>query len=227
MKKILTLAAVLVTALAMNAADPVMWNVADWDLSSVTKVGDSITSTITVNGLQVLATDARNSKGKLAEYVMIDGNSKTWKSADESETISFSKRVKTGGKSTATGRQFVVPVTKGATIEVWACAGGDGERPVVIGDAQWDGSADGLSSFTPEKSTLGYHSYVYNGESDKLYIWGSENGINIYGIRVTPAAATNIDNTAVEGKVVKTFENGQLVVIKNGVKYNATGSVIR
>ena len=32
-----------------------------------------------------------------------------------------------------------------------------------------------------------------------------------------------IDNTAVETKVIKTFENGQLVIIKNGVKYNANG----
>ena len=33
-----------------------------------------------------------------------------------------------------------------------------------------------------------------------------------------------IDNTSVETKVIKTFENGQLVIIKNGVKYNANGA---
>ncbi len=38
---------------------------------------------------------------------------------------------------------------------------------------------------------------------------------------------TAIDNTAVETKTFKTFENGQLVIIKNGIKYNATGAVIR
>ena len=36
-----------------------------------------------------------------------------------------------------------------------------------------------------------------------------------------PAA---ISNTAVESKAVKFFENGQLVIIKNGVKYNALGA---
>ena len=38
---------------------------------------------------------------------------------------------------------------------------------------------------------------------------------------------TAIDNTAVDAKVVKTIENGQLVIIKNGVKYNAQGTQIR
>ena len=42
-----------------------------------------------------------------------------------------------------------------------------------------------------------------------------------------PDDPTAIDNTEMDAKVVKTFENGQLVIIKNGVKYNATGSVIR
>ena len=37
----------------------------------------------------------------------------------------------------------------------------------------------------------------------------------------------SIDNTAVEAKVVKFFENGQLIIIKNGVKYNAQGAVVR
>ena len=35
---------------------------------------------------------------------------------------------------------------------------------------------------------------------------------------------SDISNTAVEGKAVKFFENGQLVIIKNGVKYNALGA---
>ena len=35
---------------------------------------------------------------------------------------------------------------------------------------------------------------------------------------------TAISNTAAESKAVKFFENGQLVIIKNGVKYNALGA---
>ena len=33
-----------------------------------------------------------------------------------------------------------------------------------------------------------------------------------------------VDNVFDNAKAVKTFENGQLVIIKNGVKYNALGA---
>ena len=38
---------------------------------------------------------------------------------------------------------------------------------------------------------------------------------------------TAIDNTVMESKATKTFENGQLVIIKNGVKYNALGAEMK
>ena len=38
---------------------------------------------------------------------------------------------------------------------------------------------------------------------------------------------TAIDNTNIDAKVVKFFENGQLIIIKNGVRYNAQGAVVR
>lgn len=40
-------------------------------------------------------------------------------------------------------------------------------------------------------------------------------------------SATAIENTEAEVKAVKFYENGQLVIIKNGVKYNALGVEIR
>ena len=39
--------------------------------------------------------------------------------------------------------------------------------------------------------------------------------------------ASALDNTSVEGKAVKSIVNGQLVIEKNGVRYNAMGQVIR
>lgn len=38
---------------------------------------------------------------------------------------------------------------------------------------------------------------------------------------------TAIDNTNVEAKAVKFFENGQLIILKNGVKYNAQGAIVK
>ena len=43
-------------------------------------------------------------------------------------------------------------------------------------------------------------------------------------VLVMEEESTAISNTAVESKAVKFFENGQLVIIKNGVKYNALGA---
>ena len=38
---------------------------------------------------------------------------------------------------------------------------------------------------------------------------------------------TALENIAVEGKAVKAIINGQLVIIKNGVQYNAQGQVVK
>ena len=42
-----------------------------------------------------------------------------------------------------------------------------------------------------------------------------------------PGPGTALDNIAVEGKAVKAIINGQLIIIKNGVQYNAQGQVIK
>lgn len=46
---------------------------------------------------------------------------------------------------------------------------------------------------------------------------------NVTDIVLVGNFPTALSNTAVESKTVKFFENGQLVIIKNGVKYNALG----
>ena len=47
---------------------------------------------------------------------------------------------------------------------------------------------------------------------------------NVTDIVLVGNFPTALSNTAVESKTVKFFENGQLVIIKNGVKYNALGA---
>ncbi len=47
------------------------------------------------------------------------------------------------------------------------------------------------------------------------------------GCTFTILIHTAIENTNVEAEVVKFFENGQLIIIKNGVRYNAQGAVVR
>ena len=49
----------------------------------------------------------------------------------------------------------------------------------------------------------------------------------VFTVYNAKASATAINNTADEIKAFKTVENGKLVIIKNGVRYDATGAVIR
>ncbi len=41
---------------------------------------------------------------------------------------------------------------------------------------------------------------------------------------ILPATAQGVENVDAAAKAIKSFENGQLVIIKNGVKYNALGA---
>ena len=50
------------------------------------------------------------------------------------------------------------------------------------------------------------------------------NPFNVTDIVLVGNFPSDISNTEVENKAVKFFENGQLVIIKNGVKYNALGA---
>ena len=42
-----------------------------------------------------------------------------------------------------------------------------------------------------------------------------------------PGSGTALENIAVEGKAVKAIVNGQLIIIKNGVQYNAQGAILK
>lgn len=46
-------------------------------------------------------------------------------------------------------------------------------------------------------------------------------------LAVTFPIGTGITNTAVDAQIIKTIENGQLIIIKNGVKYDVHGTIIR
>ena len=50
------------------------------------------------------------------------------------------------------------------------------------------------------------------------------NTSNIFGVRIDQIQGAGVDNVFEGAKTIKTFENGQLVIIKNGVRYNALGT---
>lgn len=52
------------------------------------------------------------------------------------------------------------------------------------------------------------------------------NTSNIFGVRIENLKTEGIEDVNANVKAIKRYENGQLVIIKNGVKYNALGTVI-
>lgn len=60
----------------------------------------------------------------------------------------------------------------------------------------------------------------------KLYGETYEMDSNNELVSLTPGTGSRIDNAAAEVKAVKVIENGQMVIIRGGVKYNAQGAVI-
>ena len=69
------------------------------------------------------------------------------------------------------------------------------------------------------KITLPAGSYDAGDVVIKLVV----NTSNIFGVRIEQLQGQGISNTKIGNKAVKIFENGQLVIIKNGVRYNAIG----
>ena len=88
----------------------------------------------------------------------------------------------------------------------------------AIDDADWYGSGDGNNNFVVTDA--------YAGVKDIYFVptWQDDWNGHIYVADHTPTAVANV---AAEIKAIKRIENGQLVIIKNGVKYNAVGTVVR
>ena len=94
----------------------------------------------------------------------------------------------------------------------------------------------GPGCYTIPEEGVGEYTYTENdvigtwtGSASSVSLVASSNQVRMTKIEVTyaPTVSTAIDNAAVETKAVKTIENGQLVIIREGVKYNAQGAVIR
>ena len=71
------------------------------------------------------------------------------------------------------------------------------------------------------------HKFVFNLNGKKFFKIENvdNNTIYIRSIAIDDSA-TAIDNTVIAPKAVKLIENGQLVIIRDGVRYNSVGQVI-
>lgn len=109
--------------------------------------------------------------------------------------------------------------SKGSTGAQFA----DGDKGTAFtGAVAVDPNAAGIGTALPGKDneTDAYEIKV-QAIASEVIIRETAGGYILHKIEI--GTATGVENVAEDVKAVKTFENGQLVIIKNGVKYNALG----
>lgn len=105
-------------------------------------------------------------------------------------------------------------------------AGYDGKESVEYNTPQ------GIVFETPDVVAFGNEAEItVAGEDITVVCEGLApmSGSDVYNVTITTLSkvGTALENVAVEGKAAKAIVNGQLVILKDGVKYNAQGAVVK
>ena len=82
---------------------------------------------------------------------------------------------------------------------------------------------------TPVKEGCKFVGWYDNaeGEGEAMTVLPAGWAGTLYAIWEVEGPGTALENIAVEGKAVKAIINGQLIIIKNGVQYNAQGAILK
>ena len=137
-----------------------------------------------------------------------------------------------------TDAQFTVdtyPDGMGGTYQVvdMVAQWGDGELSVMGLDLEFEGfmmisyeTADDFFSWMSYSATVTTVDNVVTiaGEFECMYT-GNTYNVNISG--TLPTVDTSVENTTITVKTAKSIKNGQLIITKDGVEYNANGAVIK
>lgn len=175
--KIFTLLTCLFAASSMHASK--LWNISDSQFNSL----GTITSTITVDEMTLygLASEEKN--------ITIDANNK------EIDGLSFTHRLKFGGKGRATHNLISFPVDGSCLIEVYCMAGKSGEDRQLRFDCGSFGGTE-LAVITAGGNAISKHVIPYDGEATTIYVYSVENPVNIYAIRASIGGQMNTNAKA-------------------------------
>ncbi len=226
MKKIFLFAAAVVAALTVNAKV--------YDFSTITKADIQTTAAVTedeATGKITIAIPGDQSvvEIRLFEDIVLHYNSKDAKNITVDTKNGYFEFP--GNGATAEGKALVTVenLTIGDKVAFEAANKGTGDVALSARDG-----AEGADVALPKKAKGA------EGADENGYIWvtgeytatAADLTISAPGARVrkitTPGAGEEpkeaIDNIEAGEKAVKFFENGQLIILKNGVRYNALGA---
>ena len=186
-------------------------------------------------GLTIKITDG---EGKFA----VDANNAYF--GDATAQTQYSYRLKTGGKSqTTSGKARFITLTVGGAGKVRVCARSASSSSVraieVNGTSQSLNDANAISvdmpgnvsETNPTGATKVYPIYEFAVASGDNTINFPDGAVNIYDITYipdTPAAISSVTTTATAAPAVKKYvENGKVVIVKDGKKFNIAGAQLK
>ena len=226
MKKIFLLAAAMLAAVTVSAQRI--------EFTEVIATGDFGTSRTFSNGDVELTIDNRYGK------MQVDAN-KTKFGTSTADMWQSTNRLKTGGMSSITEGQelgMTLFVPSAGVVKVYARSGSSSATRAIVliqdgvevlnhaftdTEAVLEGEVKLFPIFTSEKVSAGeidiQFGKVPEGES------GSNGGMYIYAIEFV-SDGQGVHDAMVAPKAKKVMENGQMLIVRDGVKYNALGTVV-
>ena len=232
MKKIFLFAAAVVAAMTINAKvvdlTAVGLTIDDWTVSEATLNGDNsdpaagkyvydikggVASTSYVKAFADIMFQIKNGSDKAKAFVVYPG-----------------KCYEYGGKN---GILIIENTNPGDKIVLTAAAKGStaanfadeaGTYPVNAVAVSTDLTLPAKGSEGADEQGYVWKTLEFTAMGGDVQIKEFAGGYRIQAIKV--GAGQGVENVEAEVKAIKRYENGQLVIIKNGVKYNALGTVI-
>lgn len=229
MKKFFFFAAALVAATTINAETydfSTYATEADWVITGATKNASETKEDKLVYDIKADVEAVVSPKG----VENIQFSIKNTKDKNKAFNINLGNSFEFGGKN---GIIKLSGVQVGTSIKLVVAAKGKDDANFADATNAYPKGAIAVSTdlTCPAKNS--------EGADEKGYVWktleyqATSGNVEIKefaaGYRIsslTIGGTTAIDNTVVEAKATKYMENGALVIVKNGVKYNALGAVI-
>ena len=231
MKKFFFFAAALVAAVTINAQTydfATYATEADWVVTSATKnaaestadklvydIAGGVEAVVSPKGAENIQFTIKNGSDKKKAFNINLGNS--------FEFGGKNGLIKLSGVQVGASIKLVV-AAKGSTAADFADATNAYPKGAIAVSTDLTCPAKGSGAEGADEKGYVWKTLEYQATSSNVEIKEFSGGYRISSLTI--GGTTAIDNTAVEAKATKYMENGQLIIEKNGVKYNALGAVI-